>query len=152
MSASVSPRIFRILIPAIDLSASRRFFEELLATPGREVAPGRVYFDCGSVILGILDYSSVPERERPKPTEAIYLSTDRLSEVHERALRLGCLSKETIHGDPENPMGEIVVRPWGERSFYVHDLSGNALCFVDDQTLFTGSAEQVGRLRKETPE
>jgi hypothetical protein len=32
----------------------------------------------------------------------------------------------------------MVVRPWGERSFYVKDPWGNGLCFVDEKTLFTG--------------
>ena len=34
--------------------------------------------------------------------------------------------------------GQIVVRPWGERSFYVEDPWSNGLCFVDEKTLFTG--------------
>ena len=150
--AATPPRVFRILIHAVDLGASRRFYEELLATSGREVAQGRVYFDCGAVILGILDYAAVPESDRPKPAEAIYLSTNRLPEVHERARRLNCLSKELLHGDPKNPMGEIVERPWGELSFYVEDPSGNALCFVDETTLFTGSPEQLAALRPKIPE
>ena len=35
-------------------------------------------------------------------------------------------------------MGQIATRPWGERSFYVHDPFGNPLCFVDAGSLFTG--------------
>jgi len=35
-------------------------------------------------------------------------------------------------------MGRIETRPWGERSFYMKDLFGNPLCFVDEQTVFTG--------------
>jgi hypothetical protein len=48
---------------------------------------------------------------------------------------LDCLSDDDVHGASA---GEIVVRPWGERSFYAEDLWGNGLCFVDDKTLFTG--------------
>jgi len=48
---------------------------------------------------------------------------------------LGCLSTEDVHG---KSAGEIVKRPWGERSFYAHDPWGNGLCFVDENTLFTG--------------
>jgi len=29
-------------------------------------------------------------------------------------------------------------RPWGEVSFYGNDPFGNPLCFVDEETLFTG--------------
>ncbi|MGA8663757.1 MAG: VOC family protein [Thermoplasmata archaeon] len=45
-------------------------------------------------------------------------------------------------------MGEMVVRPWGERSFYATDPSGNPLCFVDSRTLFTGTPRQVAALRR----
>ena len=41
-----------------------------------------------------------------------------------------------LEGPPS--AGLIVTRPWGERSFYVNDPSGNGLCFVDETTLFTG--------------
>jgi hypothetical protein len=58
-----------------------------------------------------------------------------LDAVFERAKALKCLSKEEFH---EQKAGVIVKRPWGERSFYAEDPSGNALCFVDAKTLFTG--------------
>jgi catechol 2,3-dioxygenase-like lactoylglutathione lyase family enzyme len=143
---SEAPRLFRILLPARDLEASRRFYTELLGTSGRLVAGGRVYFDCGDVILGVLDRSSA-EGAEPPVTEAVYFSTTDLDAVHRRARGLGCLSAELLHGDPQSPMGEIRVRPWGERSFYAEDPSGNALCFVDASTRFVGSPEQVERLR-----
>jgi hypothetical protein len=55
--------------------------------------------------------------------------------VHERARALNCLSTEDVHGASA---GDVVTRPWGERSFYAHDPWGNGLCFVDETTLFTG--------------
>ena len=55
--------------------------------------------------------------------------------MHARARELNCLSTEDVHGDSA---GDVVVRPWRERSFYVHDAWGNGLCFVDENTLFTG--------------
>jgi hypothetical protein len=141
-----APSVFRILLPAKDLEASRRFYESLLATSGRSVAGGRLYFDCGPVILGILDRSEVPSEKWSVPTEAVYFGTGDLLAVHARARELGCLDKGLIHGDPANPAGEIVVRPWGERSFYATDPSGNPLCFVDDLTRFTGTPAQVAAL------
>jgi hypothetical protein len=48
---------------------------------------------------------------------------------------LDCLSTDDV---PGARAGEIVKRPWGERSFYAHDPWGNGLCFVDENTLFTG--------------
>jgi catechol 2,3-dioxygenase-like lactoylglutathione lyase family enzyme len=150
MQRKDSPSIFRILLPAKNLEVSRRFYETLLGAPGRQVAPGRVYFDCGPVILGILDYSSPEAGPASPPTEAVYLATSDLEGAHRRAHAMGALSKELIHDDPKNPAGEIVVRPWGERSFYLDDPSGNPLCFVDWSTKFTGSPEQIAALERGT--
>jgi catechol 2,3-dioxygenase-like lactoylglutathione lyase family enzyme len=150
MPRSNPPRVYRILIQAKDLDRSRRFYESLLGTRGRSVGGERIYFDCGPVILGILDGSGVSDEERSIPTEAIYLATNDLDGVHQRASRLGCLSKELIHNDPANPAGRMVVRPWGERSFYVFDPSGNPLCFVDERTLFTGTPRQAAALMRAT--
>jgi catechol 2,3-dioxygenase-like lactoylglutathione lyase family enzyme len=143
-----TPRIYRLLLAATDLDRSQRFYEALLSTAGRRVGGGRVYFDCGPVILGLVDSSTAPESTRSAPTEAVYFATDDVEGVHARARALGCLSTDLIHGDPANPAGEIVVRPWGERSFYVADPSGNPLCFVDARTLFTGTPKQVAGLAR----
>ena len=150
MDRKQSPRVFRILLPARDLSISRRFYESLLASKGREVAAGRVYFDCGDVILGILDFSTRAASEFRPPTEAIYLATTDLERVYARAQKLGCLTPGLLHNDPGSPLGAIVVRPWGERSFYAKDPSGNSLCFVDANTTFTGTRQQVAALRRST--
>ena len=141
------PRLFRVLLPARDLAASHRFFERLFAAPGREVAPGRVYFDCGAVLLGVLDASGRRGR-RVVASEATYFATADLEGLHGRARRLACLAPGWLHGDRASPLGEIVVRPWGERSFYARDPSGNPLCFVDESTVFTGSPRQILALRQ----
>jgi len=151
MKQSPSPRIFRVLVGARDLGRSRRFYETLLGARGRTVAVGRVYFDCGSVLLGVLDHSHVDPANWSAPSEAIYFAVARLEVIHARARRLRCLSQELLHGDPSSPMGEIVRRPWGERSFYAEDPSGNVLCFVDERTRFTGSPSQVAALRRQSP-
>jgi catechol 2,3-dioxygenase-like lactoylglutathione lyase family enzyme len=140
--------IFRVLVPAKDLAESRQFYEMLLGTPGRAVAEGRVYIDCGPVILGIVDYSGHKETEFPRSLESIYFATRRLEDVHRRARTLGCTSTELLHEDPNSPLGEIVVRPWGERSFYAEDPSGNSLCFVDADTRFTGTLDQIQALQR----
>jgi hypothetical protein len=136
-------RIFRLLVRADDLGRARRFYESLLALRGRSVGGGRVYFDLGPVILGLLESRGTRTGADGRLPEPLYFATAELEEVHARARRLNCLSKELIHDDPANPAGEIVVRPWGERSFYAFDLSGNPLCFVDDGTLFTGHGRPV---------
>lgn len=148
MKKDATPRIFRLLLQANDLREARKFYQSLLKTPGRLVAAGRIYFDCGPVILGILDYSSQPKETRSTPTEAVYLATLDLEGVYRRARKLDCLSPGLIHDIPGNPAGEIMIRPWGERSFYANDPTGNPLCFVDARTVFTGSSRQIAALRR----
>ena len=135
-------------MPANGLEKSRRFYETLLGIRGRRVAKGRVYFECGPVILGLLDYSGRGRKKPPATTEAIYFATTDLRGVFRRAVRLECLETGLLHGDPESPLGEVVRRPWGERSFYAVDPSGNSLCFVDSRTLFTGTPKQIAAFER----
>ena len=87
---------------------------------------------------GVSSYSTEPSRSpssRPNFGH-IYFAMDDLDAVHARAKALGCLHQAV--GDGNLPMGEVAVRPWGERSFYADDPFGNPLCFVDSATLFRG--------------
>jgi len=151
-SASVkrpeAPRIFRVLLQVGTLEPSQRFYESLLAVRGRQVGGGRVYFDCGPVILALLDPSMEGSVKISPLPEPVYFATADLEGTHRRARQLGCLSPDLIHNDPANPAGEIVVRPWGERSFYAADPAGNPLCFVDSRSLFTGTSRQTAALRR----
>lgn len=129
----MTTRLFRVILQVGDLDEGAAFYEALLGVGGRRVGGGRCYFDCGDVILALLDPG--PETA-PQPTvEYVYFTVDDLDAVHARARGLRGLSAGTVHGQPA---GEIAVRPWGERSFYVRDPWGNHLCFVDSRTLFTG--------------
>ena len=124
-----APRLFRIIVSVWDLEQAVRFYSRLLGLEGRSVGGGRHYFDCGPVILAVVD------NQKPPNPEYIYFAVSDLEEVHARARDLGCLSKESVHGASA---AEIVTRPWGERSFYAFDPFDNGLCFVDETTLFTG--------------
>src|SRR5437867_9588223 len=66
----------------------------------------------------------------------VYSPESRLEPAFERAKALNCLSREDVH---DAPGASIVVRPWGERSFYAEDPWGNPLCFVEEGTVYTGS-------------
>jgi hypothetical protein len=44
------------------------------------------------------------------------------------------LAPYEVHGEPA---GDVIVRPWGERSFYAVCPWGNELCFCEDGTLYT---------------
>lgn len=129
-----TPRLFRVVVQVSDMSRAVLFYERLLGVPGKRVAKGRHYFYCEGVILGVLDPESEGGSAQPTP-DHIYFAVPDLDIVHAVAGQLGCLSPEKVHGEAA---GEIVRRPWGERSFYVDDPFGNKLCFVDSKTLFTG--------------
>jgi catechol 2,3-dioxygenase-like lactoylglutathione lyase family enzyme len=143
------PRLFRVLLQVDDLARARRFYESLLGTRGRQVGGGRVYFDIGPILLALLEPSAEGSTGATPLPEPLYFSSNDLDSVYRRAVRLRCLSRELIHNDPNNPAGEIIVRPWGERSFYAADPSGNPLCFVDSSTRFTGTPKQVKPWKRE---
>jgi predicted enzyme related to lactoylglutathione lyase len=128
------PVLYRLILQVSDLDKASQFYAKLFNTDGRRVRGGRHYFDCGPVILALLDVAAGGEEATPTP-DYIYFSVENLEAVHVRARELGCLSQEKVH---DESAGEIVTRPWGERSFYVADPFGNLLCFVDEQTKFTG--------------
>ncbi|HWN98251.1 MAG TPA: VOC family protein [Blastocatellia bacterium] len=128
------PRLFRVVVQVSDLNKAIGFYSKLLGIEGRALRGSRAYFDCGPVILAILD--PTPGGITPRPNvDYIYFAVADLEKVHERARELGCLSRDQVH---DEGAGDIVVRPWGERSFYCEDPWGNVLCFVDDTTLYTG--------------
>lgn len=127
--SSNSPSVFRIFIPVTDFESALAFYQRLFDDEGRTIHRGRHYFDCGPVICAVIENSGPPIGDH------IYFSTDEIESVFARAKELDCLERSDVHGSPSD---EVVVRPWGERSFYVRDPFGNGLCFVDGTTLFTG--------------
>jgi hypothetical protein len=130
-----APRLFRLILQVDDLDKASDFYGKLLADPGRRIPrASRHYIDCGPVILALVDVTADGEEAKPLP-DNIYFSVGEIEQFHARASELKCLSTEDIHG---GRAAEIVIRPWGERSFYVKDPWGNGLCFVDEKTLFTG--------------
>jgi|SRR5262245_11623022 len=128
------PNLYRIILQVSDLDEADNFYSKLLALKGRRIRGSRHYFDCGPVILALIDPAGGGEEARPVP-DYVYFSVKNLEDIHQRAKELGCLSRDKVH---DESAGEIVTRPWGERSFYVNDPFGNGLCFVDERTIFTG--------------
>jgi len=130
---SAVPKLFRIIVEVGDLDSATELYRELLGTDGERHPGARHYFDCGAVILALLDVSrgGLPPTPGPK---SLYFAVDDLEAVHERAARLGVLAPYQVHGASA---AEVRERPWGERSFYVVDPWGNDLCFCQDGTLYT---------------
>ena len=127
------PQLFRLSVEVGDLEAGIRFYSSLLGLDGRKQPGARCYFEAGPVTLSVLDVSS---QGRPHPAaKALYFTVRDLDAAFARAKALGCLSRESVH---DAPGGGIVVRPWGERSFYAEDPWANPLCFVEEGTVYTG--------------
>ena len=124
-------RVFRIAIPASRIDHSRAFYEHVLGMGVDDTVPSRLYFHCGDVIMALIDWT-VEGRANLSPTpDNVYLATDELDAVYERAVAAGA-----------RIVSPVEPRAWGERSFYCLDPDGNQLCFVDDATLFLGQGAE----------
>jgi predicted enzyme related to lactoylglutathione lyase len=129
-----TPQFFRLNVEVGSLDTAAAFYSKLLGVQGRKQPGRRCYFECGPVTLQVLDVSS---KGKPYPAaKALYFTVKNLEAAFERAKELGSLSREDVHDEPG---GGIVVRPWGERSFYAEDPWGNPLCFIEEGTVYTGS-------------
>jgi hypothetical protein len=127
------PSLFRINVEVGNLNEAAEFYEKLFGLAGRLQAGARCYFTCGPVTLQMVDVSSV---SAPHPAaKALYFVVDDLDAIFERAKSLECLAPGDVHGEPG---GQISVRPWGERSFYVEDRWHNPMCFVEAGTIYPG--------------
>src|SRR5438552_6525950 len=127
------PQFFRLNVEVANLEKAIAFYTKLLGIQGRKLPGSRCYFQCGPVTLSVLDVSSIG---KPHPAaKALYFTVENLDAIFKRAKALGCLSQESVH---DAPGGGIVVRPWGERSFYAEDPWNNPLCFVEAGTVYTG--------------
>jgi catechol 2,3-dioxygenase-like lactoylglutathione lyase family enzyme len=136
-------RLFRVIMPVTDIEESARFYSALFDQPGFRISGGRHYFDCGGVILAVFDAKADGDREAVRSNgEHVYFAVSDLAAVFARAERIGGLSTQI--GDGKLPMGQIAKRPWGEVSFYLHDPSGNPLCFVDEQSVYRPDPNRRG--------
>ena len=135
----MSAKLFRVILPVSEIEQAARFYGAVLDTPGIRVSAGRHYFDCRGVILACFcprqdgdDYDATPNPDH------VYFAVDDLEATFERCRKAGAtFAAGEVHGDPA---GRIARRPWGERSFYLHDPFGNPVCFVDQKTLYLGSS------------
>jgi predicted enzyme related to lactoylglutathione lyase len=130
--------LFRVIVPVSDIDAAAKFYAHVLGMPGVRVSEGRHYFDCGGTILACFDSQAEDNRPSTPNPEHIYFAVADLEAVHARMKSAGCRQLDA----------EIKTRPWLERSFYAVDAFGNKLCFVDEQTKFTGTPEQLEEMRR----
>ncbi|HEY4221653.1 MAG TPA: VOC family protein [Myxococcota bacterium] len=132
-NTSDDPQLFRVNIEVANIDEAVTFYSSLLGVVGRKSPGSRAFFPAGAASLMVVDVSSV---HAPHPAaKALYFTVRDLDAAFARAQALGCLSQEDVH---DKPGGGIVVRPWGERSFYVVDPWHNPLCFVEAGTVYGG--------------
>ena len=127
------PRLFRVTLEVDDLDVATELYRELLGIQGQRHPGSRHYFDCDGTILAIIDVSRGGLTPTPGP-KSLYFAVNDVDATHDRAARLGVLAPYQVHGEPA---GEVIERPWGERSFYIVDPWGNDLCFCQEGTLYT---------------
>ncbi len=128
-----TPTLFRVTVEVADLDRASSLYAALLGTEGRRHPGARHYFDCGGVILALLDPTRGGLTPTPGP-KSLFFAVRDIEAVHRRAMELNVAAPYEVHGEPA---GEVRLRPWGERSFYVVDPWGNDLCFVEEGTLYT---------------
>jgi catechol 2,3-dioxygenase-like lactoylglutathione lyase family enzyme len=131
--AATTPKIFRITLEVANLDQAAAFYAKLLGMEGKRHPGARHYFDCGGVILAVLDPTQGGMKPTPGP-KSLYFAVSDIEAVHARAKAQNALSPFSVHGQPA---ADVIARPWGERSFYVTDPWGNELCFVQEGTLYT---------------
>ncbi|TMF01843.1 MAG: VOC family protein [Chloroflexi bacterium] len=130
---SDSPKLFRVTLEVADLERATQLYAALFGLDGQRYPGARHYFDCGGVIVAVLDVSRGGMPPTPGP-KSLYFAVDDVDIVHARAEQLGVLAPYQVHGEPASA---VITRPWGERSFYVVDPWGNDLCFCENGTLYT---------------
>ena len=130
---SDSPKLFRVTLEVADLERAAQLYATLFGLDGQRYPVARHYFDCGGVIVAVLDVSRGGMPPTPGP-KSLYFAVDDVDSLHARAEQLGVLAPYQVHGEPA---GAVITRPWGERSFYVVDPWGNDLCFCENGTLYT---------------
>ena len=130
---SDTPKLFRVTLEVADLERATQLYAALFGQAGQRYPGARHYFDCGGVIVAVLDVSRGGMPPTPGP-KSLYFAVDDVDAVHARADQLGVLAPYQVHGEPASA---VITRPWGERSFYVVDPWGNDLCFCENGTLYT---------------
>jgi predicted enzyme related to lactoylglutathione lyase len=130
-AGATSTHLFRVIMPAEGIERAVAFYAKVLGAAGERVSPERHYFRCGGTILAVVDVPLHGGAFRPNVEHAYFAVAD-LKARYAIARKAGCSWIEE----------KIARRPWGEKSFYARDPSGNPICFVDERTVFTGNPKE----------
>src|SRR2546423_1007242 len=84
---SDSPKVFRVTLEVADLEYATQLYGDLFGQDGQRHPGARHYFDCGGVIVAILDVSRGGMPPTPGP-KSLFFAVDDVDAVHARAERL----------------------------------------------------------------
>ena len=134
------PSLSNVVLPTTSIGRAEAFFEEMLGIEADTTVPNRHFFyteRCQVSLVNPAEHATAHGTEarpfRPNP-EIVYFAVSDLDASWERSQKL---RMKPMADDPDVGVG-IQTQPWGERSFYGLDPSGNPISFVDDQTLYLG--------------
>jgi catechol 2,3-dioxygenase-like lactoylglutathione lyase family enzyme len=125
-------KLHRVILPVRNIEKAVEFYQPLLDMKGVRVSPGRHYFNLGGTILAcydpVTDEDDAAPDWKPHFNQYFYFATHELERVFEKLKKIdGNLIQQPIE-----------TMPWGERLFYAKDPFGNPICFIDEETVFTG--------------
>lgn len=79
------PKLYRVVLQVSDIDKGAEFYSKLPGTEGRRIWGTRHYFDCGDVILALVDPAGDDEGPaRPNP-DNIYFSVKDIDDMHKSA-------------------------------------------------------------------
>src|SRR5205823_7863839 len=104
-----TPKIFRITLEVSNIDEAAAFYARLLGIKGKRHPGARHYFDCGGVILAVLDPTAGGLIPTPGP-KSLYFAVRDIEAAHARASGLTAPAPYTGHGEPAAP---VAKRPWG---------------------------------------
>src|ERR1041385_7483731 len=96
---SQAPKLFRVTLEVADLERAAQLYATLFGVDGQRHPGGRHYFNCGGVILAVLDPTQGGLSPSPLP-KSLYFAPAELETVHGRARSLGALAPYPVHGQP----------------------------------------------------
>ena len=121
-------RLFRVLVRVNDIEKAAAFYNVVLGVDGNRISPGRHHYRCGETELACYDPAAdgdAHDTEVNPSTTQLYFAVEDLEASLSRVRS----------SDAGQVVQDIETKPWGERTFWAADPTGNRLCFVDAHTV-----------------
>jgi predicted enzyme related to lactoylglutathione lyase len=112
-----TPELFRVTVEVSDLETATRLYADLFGEGGQRHPGGRHYFDCGEVIVAVLDVSQGGMSPTSGPKSSLFFAVDDVKAVHARAERLG-----GKRGGRTQPTGRHTSNPHKTKQNETHSL------------------------------